>query len=63
MASEKRLSWEQASAGHSIQNNLIIEVIVTRIVQSDVIDRSVDSGLHPHTLLELGEDIIARRVR
>ena len=63
VASDKRVSMEQASAGHSIQNNLIIEIIVTRIVQSDVIDRSVDRGLHPPTLLELGEDISARRMR
>ena len=62
-APETRLKWEQASAGHSMKNNLIIEIIVTRIVQSDVVDRSVDRGLHPHTLLKLGEDIIARRVR
>ena len=53
----KGLPMGQASAGHSIQNNLIIGIIVTRIVQSDVIDRSVDCSLHPLTLLALGEDI------
>ena len=54
---------EQAFAGHSIQNILIVEIRVTRILQSDVIDRSVNRSLHPLTLLELGEDISVRRVR
>ena len=63
VASDTRLTLEQASAGPSTQNNLIMEILATRIVQSDVIDRSVDRGLHAPTLLGLGEDISVRRVR